>query len=62
MGRTEFSCRERSLVGPAVDLRVELIRRRRQRRNIGVLVRHLPQPQLLAHLPSVGSGHRPPTP
>jgi len=62
MGRTEFSCRERSLVGPAVDLRVELIGRRRQRRNIGVLVRHLPQPQLLAHLPSVGSGHRPPTP
>jgi len=51
----ELSRCERSLIRPSVNLDVELIGRAGQRRNVGMLVRYLLQPQLLRHVPSVGT-------
>ena len=53
--RTEISRGERRLVRSAVDRDVELLRCRGQGRHVRVLVRHLEQPKLRGHQPSVGS-------
>ena len=53
--RTEISRGEWGLVRSAVDRDVELLRCRGQRRHVRVLVRHLEQPKLRRHQPSVGS-------
>src|SRR5512132_1715995 len=54
--RTEVSCSERSLIRRPIKLDVELLGCRLQQHNVGVLVRHLPDPKLLSHLHSVEDG------
>src|SRR5512133_3434606 len=62
MRRCELTCREGRIVRTPVDLDVELLGCQFQRCNIGVLVPHLLQSQLLRHLPSVGNRTQPLTP
>src|SRR5215211_3888219 len=53
--RAEVGRGKRSLIRRPIKLDVELLSCRLQGRNVGMLVRHLPEPKLLGHLHSVGS-------